>query len=168
MNKITTDEAIEILKERVEIDRKIRETDVEGSQGSKDYNDFCERECVAMETVIEEVEKIKQEREIVFRQIIELKPQKVCCKRMIVKIAKTASDEYIVEDFQTYGGCKGNLLAIGKLIKNKTLIEIIELLLGNQCGDKGTSCTDQLAIGLQAFLNAKQGGINNENEERED
>ena len=116
----------------------------------------------------DKLEKIKQEREIVFRQIIELKPQKVCCKRMIVKIAKTASDEYIVEDFQTYGGCKGNLLAIGKLIKNKTLIEIIELLLGNQCGDKGTSCTDQLAIGLQAFLNAKQGGINNENEERED
>ena len=166
MNKITTDEAIEILKERVAIDRRIRETDVEGSQGSKDYDDFCERECVAMETVIEQIEKTKQNYEIVFRQVVELKPQKVCCKRMIVKIAKTSLDEYILEDFQTYGGCKGNLLAIGKLIKNRPLSEIINVLSGNQCGDRGTSCADQLALGLQAFLNTKQGGINNENEER--
>ena len=165
MNKITLDEAIEILKERIQIDRQIRKKEVEGSQGSKDYDDFCETECIAMETVIKAAEQTQKSDEIIFRQIVELKPQKVCCRRMIVKIAKTASDEYILEDFQAYGGCKGNLSAINKLIQNKPLTEIINLLLGNKCGDKGTSCTDQLAIGLQAFLNSKQGGKQNEIEE---
>lgn len=165
MNKITTEEAMQILKERVRIDREIRETTVEGGQGSKDYDEFCERECVAIETAINEIERQNTNNEIVFRQIIELKPQRVCCKKMIVKIAKTASEQYILEDFQSYGGCKGNLLAIGKLIQGLPLVTIIEVLLGNQCGDKGTSCADQLAIGLQAFLNTKQGGVNNESKE---
>ena len=43
------------------------------------------------------------------------------------------------------GGCPGNLLAIGKLVEGKDAKEIAELLLGNDCGGRGTSCTDQLA-----------------------
>ena len=43
------------------------------------------------------------------------------------------------------GGCPGNLLAIGKLVEGKDAKEIAELLLGNDCGGRGTSCTDQLS-----------------------
>lgn len=149
---LTLDNAIRVLEDRVTLDREIRDTaTTQCGQGSQDYEDFCETECQAIETVLKAVKT--PESIIVSRQIIEIKPQKVCCKSMIVKIGKTENGEYILEHLQSYGGCKGNLLAISKLIQNKPLTEIITILKGNQCGDKGTSCTDQLAIGLEAFLN---------------
>lgn len=50
------------------------------------------------------------------------------------------------------GGCPGNLLAIGKLVEGKDAQEIINLLEGNDCGGKGTSCADQLANALKQAL----------------
>ena len=43
------------------------------------------------------------------------------------------------------GGCNGNLKAIGRLVEGKDASEIAEILKGNQCGFKGTSCADQFA-----------------------
>ena len=43
------------------------------------------------------------------------------------------------------GGCNGNLKAIGKLVEGADARKISEILRGNQCGMKGTSCADQLA-----------------------
>ncbi|MBP3808034.1 MAG: TIGR03905 family TSCPD domain-containing protein [Eubacterium sp.] len=43
------------------------------------------------------------------------------------------------------GGCNGNLKAIGKLVEGKDAAEIADILRGNQCGVRGTSCADQLA-----------------------
>lgn len=43
------------------------------------------------------------------------------------------------------GGCNGNLKAIGRLCEGMTASEINAKLLGNLCGNKGTSCADQLA-----------------------
>ncbi len=43
------------------------------------------------------------------------------------------------------GGCPGNLAAISKLIEGKDARSIAGLLLGNDCGGRGTSCADQLA-----------------------
>ena len=43
------------------------------------------------------------------------------------------------------GGCNGNLKAIGKLVEGKDATEIADILRGNQCGVRGTSCADQLA-----------------------
>lgn len=46
------EKAIEILKERVEVDRRIR-----GYENPKnDYELFCERQNIAIETLIKEVE----------------------------------------------------------------------------------------------------------------
>ena len=50
------------------------------------------------------------------------------------------------------GGCPGNLLAIGKLVEGKDAHEIAELLAGNDCGNKGTSCADQLSKAILANL----------------
>ncbi len=47
------------------------------------------------------------------------------------------------------GGCNGNLKAIGKLVDGMPADKIIELLKGNTCGLKGTSCADQLALALE-------------------
>ena len=55
------------------------------------------------------------------------------------------------------GGCPGNLIAIGILVKGKTPQEIIDQLEGVKCGNKSTSCTDQLAKALKEILAGKLG-----------
>lgn len=47
------------------------------------------------------------------------------------------------------GGCNGNLKAIGKLVEGMPADKVVELLKGNTCGLKKTSCADQLAIALE-------------------
>lgn len=43
------------------------------------------------------------------------------------------------------GGCNGNLKAIGRLVEGKSATEIADILRGNQCGMRGTSCADQFS-----------------------
>ena len=43
------------------------------------------------------------------------------------------------------GGCNGNLKAIGKLVEGKEAGEVADILRGNICGVRGTSCADQFA-----------------------
>ncbi|MDD6288833.1 MAG: TIGR03905 family TSCPD domain-containing protein [Eggerthellales bacterium] len=50
------------------------------------------------------------------------------------------------------GGCAGNLLAISKLVEGKDAAEIAQILKGNRCGAKPTSCGDQLSKGIEAAL----------------
>ena len=52
------------------------------------------------------------------------------------------------------GGCNGNLKAIAKLCEGKTLVEIEEILRGNTCGPRNTSCADQLAKAIKEVLEA--------------
>jgi uncharacterized protein (TIGR03905 family) len=47
------------------------------------------------------------------------------------------------------GGCNGNLKAICKLVDGMTVDEIEENFKGISCNNKGTSCTDQLAIAVR-------------------
>ena len=51
-----------------------------------------------------------------------------------------------------YGGCPGNLLAISKLVEGADAKQIISILKGNDCGGRGTSCSDQFAIALEQAL----------------
>lgn len=57
-----------------------------------------------------------------------------------------------VSDVSFVGGCDGNLKAIGKLVEGHDAQEIIDILKGNTCGYKSTSCGDQLAQALEAAL----------------
>ena len=49
---------IDILKEFIEIDRRIRNNKVES-----DYDEFCERRCIAIENTIKKLEELTIENE---------------------------------------------------------------------------------------------------------
>ncbi len=54
------------------------------------------------------------------------------------------------------GGCNGNLKAIAKLAEGQDAEHIIELLSGNTCGPRPTSCADQFAKALTEALTKEQ------------
>lgn len=51
----------------------------------------------------------------------------------------------VIHNIKFIGGCNGNLKAIGKLCEGMTAQQISDVLRGNICGAKSTSCADQLA-----------------------
>jgi uncharacterized protein (TIGR03905 family) len=51
----------------------------------------------------------------------------------------------VITNISFLGGCNGNLKAISKLCDGMTVQEIEDKLLGNLCGQRNTSCADQLA-----------------------
>lgn len=83
-------------------------------------------------------------------EVIQYQTTGVCCGIMQVKVC----DE-IVEDAEFHGGCSGNLNAIKSLIKGMKVDDVVEKLKGIKCGDKATSCPDQLAKCLLAYKNKK-------------
>lgn len=54
-------------------------------------------------------------------------------------------DDDKVHNIEFLGGCPGNLKAISKLLEGQSVQYIEDNLLGNKCGNRGTSCADQLA-----------------------
>ncbi len=64
----------------------------------------------------------------------------VCAKNITFDI-----DGDKISNIKFAGGCNGNLKAISKLVDGMTVDEIESKLKGNICGNKGTSCADQLA-----------------------
>lgn len=77
------------------------------------------------------------------------------CSREIILVIK----DDIIEDVKIIGGCAGNTAGICKLVKGMSIDEVIEKLKGILCGNKGTSCPDQLARALEKYKEeqAKQG-----------
>ena len=57
-----------------------------------------------------------------------------------------------VKNVSFLGGCNGNLKAISKLVDGMEATKVIEILKGNTCGYKSTSCADQLAIAIEEAL----------------
>ena len=55
----------------------------------------------------------------------------------------------VVRNVEFISGCNGNLKAISKLVDGMTVGRIEEVLKGNTCGWKPTSCADQLAIAVR-------------------
>jgi uncharacterized protein (TIGR03905 family) len=49
------------------------------------------------------------------------------------------------------GGCPGNLKALSTLLEGMPVADAVKKLKGITCGDKSTSCSDQLAIALTAY-----------------
>ena len=62
-------------------------------------------------------------------------------------------DGNVITNIEFYGECNGNLKAIAKLLEGATVEEIEEKLLGNTCGRRPTSCTDQLARAVRIAYN---------------
>ena len=57
-----------------------------------------------------------------------------------------------VKNVQFIGGCNGNLKGIGKLVEGMDAQEVISRVEGVNCGNKSTSCPDQLAQALKQAL----------------
>ena len=78
-------------------------------------------------------------------------PIKVCSKQITFDL----DDENKIHNVNFYGGCPGNLQAISKLVEGKEASEIAEILRGNDCGGRGTSCADQLSIAIDEALKSR-------------
>ena len=74
-------------------------------------------------------------------------PKCVCARKISFEI-----NDGIINNVQFQGGCNGNLKAISKLVEGKKAEEIGQILDGNTCGMKNTSCADQLAKALKKAL----------------
>ncbi len=72
-------------------------------------------------------------------------PRGVCARKISFDL-----ENGVISNVEFQGGCNGNLKAIARLVEGKNAEEIVELLSGNTCGMKGTSCADQLAKALKA------------------
>lgn len=55
----------------------------------------------------------------------------------------------VVTNVKFVGGCPGNLQALPRLVDGMTVEEIEKKLKGIDCGGRGTSCADQLAIAVR-------------------
>ena len=51
----------------------------------------------------------------------------------------------------------GNLQAVAKLVEGKDAKEVADILRGNDCKGKGTSCADQLAKAIEVALSEFEG-----------
>lgn len=61
-------------------------------------------------------------------------------------------DKGNIYNIKFLGGCPGNSSAISKLLEGTNAKRVVELLKGNDCDGKGTSCADQLAKGVEKAL----------------
>jgi uncharacterized protein (TIGR03905 family) len=68
----------------------------------------------------------------------------VCSQEMIIEM-----EGEIIKKVTIIGGCAGNTLGVSNLIQGMQIDEAIKRLKGIQCGMRGTSCPDQLAIALE-------------------
>ncbi len=74
----------------------------------------------------------------------------VCAKQITFGI----DDNGKLHDVKFLGGCPGNTIAVGKLSEGKDAKEIADILRVNPCGNRGTSCADQLAKAIDGALSA--------------
>ena len=56
-----------------------------------------------------------------------------------------------IHNLQYLRGCHGNLQAIGRLLEGMPAKQAADTLLGVDCKQRGTSCTDQLARILRSL-----------------
>jgi uncharacterized protein (TIGR03905 family) len=76
-------------------------------------------------------------------------PKNICSSLIKVFIDENTDS---VKSVAILGGCHGNLTAIMRLLKGKSVSECVEALSGIKCGRRGTSCPDQVAMALELYL----------------
>ncbi len=72
-------------------------------------------------------------------------PKGVCSRAIDVEVK-----DGIVQSVRFTGGCNGNTQGVSALIAGMKVEDAIARLKGIDCGGKGTSCPDQLALALEA------------------
>jgi len=81
---------------------------------------------------------------------IQYQTQGTCSKLIDV----TADENDIIQQVFFLGGCHGNLQGISLLVRGQKIDDVIEKIKGVRCGNKSTSCPDQLAEALIQLKNA--------------
>ncbi len=61
----------------------------------------------------------------------------------------------VIENVDFISGCSGNLQGLSALVTNRRVEEIIPLIRGIRCGERMTSCPDQLAQALEEVLTSQ-------------
>ncbi len=79
---------------------------------------------------------------------VEYKTQNTCARVISFDI----TDDNKITNLQFQGGCNGNLKAISKLLEGFDAQKAVEILKGNTCGPRNTSCADQLTKAIEANL----------------
>ncbi len=79
-------------------------------------------------------------------KVINYSPVGVCSKQMLIEVAGSK-----IVDVKIVGGCPGNTKAVCNLCKGRNVDEVISLLRGIPCGNRNTSCPDQLACALEIY-----------------
>lgn len=80
---------------------------------------------------------------------MDYRPTGVCSQLIHVEL-----DGDIIKNVEFIGGCNGNTKGLSSLVRGMDAHEAISRLKGITCGDKATSCPDQLAHALQQALDA--------------
>ncbi len=68
----------------------------------------------------------------------------VCARKISFDV-----DDGKLHNIKFFGGCPGNTAAIGKILEGADAKSVADMLKGNDCGGKGTSCADQLARAIE-------------------
>jgi len=79
-------------------------------------------------------------------------PEGVCSSEISFAI-----QDGTLQNVQFTGGCCGNSQAISRLCEGRRVADMIRLLNGIDCEDKGTSCPDQLSKALEKASKAVAG-----------
>ena len=77
-------------------------------------------------------------------QNFEYTPKGVCSRKITFDI-----EDGKLHNVKFTGGCNGNLKAIGKLVEGMEAEKVVEILKGNECAGRGTSCADQLTKAIE-------------------
>lgn len=76
------------------------------------------------------------------------KTEGVCAKEIEFEV-----EGNIIKKVSFARGCDGNLQAISRLIEGMKVEDAVKKMKGIRCGDKDTSCPDQLAKALLSIKN---------------
>lgn len=74
------------------------------------------------------------------------KPTGVCSQMIDIEV-----DQDTIKSVTFLGGCNGNLQGIAALVQGMKVQDAIDKLRGIQCGNRSTSCPDQLAKALESM-----------------
>ena len=88
-------------------------------------------------------------------QHIDFRPRGVCSQMIHIDLS---DDGRTIEHVSFDGGCSGNLAAISKLVAGRPTEEVAEILKGNNCGPRKTSCADQFSTALLQAMDAIAAG----------
>ena len=75
---------------------------------------------------------------------VSYKTEGVCSRLMNIE-----AEDGIIKSVEIVGGCNGNLQGISRLVVGMRVEDAISRLEGIRCGDKPTSCPDQLSKALK-------------------